>query len=286
MKINKSLYPYPVISDFNDDYKGSSFRLEYELLETGYSTRSLKSKFILTDKKLLEMIENKTAHYVLHVECPLTSFRESYNLNDTNEIITLNDENFSNLVEVNGLIVLNNDLEYYKNCNFNSDFYGDNYVIKNLRKGSILGVTLTQEIRIISENNIREDIPSIINVAISNNPLMSVDLDSDVILIKLPKKEYERYIKLSGTIYSDIILSAIFYPAIIYALDNLSSNLVGDLNLDWCKVFESKLNEKNISIDDINKKHSSVELAQKILENPIERSLVDLEKEIERDEIL
>ncbi len=285
MKIGSDyLYPYPVLNDFSEDYIRSTFGVNYHIKEKGFKTKIVVANFILVDEVIEGMISENKASMVLHLECPRTSYRKVFKLakeQNTTEII-IDDQIMKHKLEMTGIIVVNQEIKVYKNDNINPDYYGDNYEIRNLDRGNIIAISLTQEIDIPASDDDFERVSSVINVGLSKDEYMSVDMDGDIIIIKLPEKQYNQYYTLSGTEYSSIVMTSTIFPSLIHVLDRMSSkdNLV-DPELTWYQVVEKKLKTKGIMIEDINEVHSSVKLAQMLLEDPLERALGELQTKAE-----
>lgn len=286
MIIGKGFYPYPVLSDFTDDYVSSIFDIDYNVETIGFESRYVKAEVTLEDEIIEDMIRKKEAILAIHLECPRTSYRQLYSLdkNQRDIEIEIDPVNMTNELQLSGVIVANKTISHYSNPNINKEFYGNNYIIRNLSEGDLIGATITQIIEIPMKADDFENISSIINVGESNDNLMSVNYDDDIIVIKLPEKEYESYFRLSGTDYSSIIMTSTILPSLVYILDMISTQQ-GQFNseLTWYKVIEDKLSTKDITIEDINQKISSIELAQMILEVPLKRALDDLAKIVERE---
>lgn len=274
------LYPYPVLNDFNEDYIRSTFSVNYHIREKGFKTKIIVADFILKDEIIEKMISGNKASMILHLECPRTSYRKVFKLakeQNTTEII-IDDQIMKHKLEMTGIIVVNQEIEVYKNKNINPDYYGNDYKIMNLDRGNIIAISLTQEIDIPANDDNFERVSSVINVGLSKDEYMSVEMDGDIIIIKLPEKQYKQYYTLSETEYSSIVMTSTIFPSLIHVLDRMSSkdNPV-DPELTWYQVVEKKLKTKDIMIEDINEAYSSVKLAQMILEDPLERALGELQ---------
>lgn len=287
MRVDNLEFTYPVLSDANNDYVDSYFYVEYELEEKGFQNKDLVVTIILKDEIIENMIEYNEAKIVLHVECPNTSYRKLYSVNKHNRVIKINiDKNrMREKVEVNVFIILNKDKYEYYNPKFNEEIFGKDYVVYNLDRGAILATTYTQSIKIESDNEDFEKISSIINVGQSKDNFMEVNLDNDVLLVTLPKDEYKNYVMLSDMVYQNIVMTSVIYPALVYVLDAMGdeSRRGAFLDKDWYRVIEQKLLLKEIYVEDINEKHSSLKLAQMILESPLERALESLVEELGRE---
>lgn len=282
MKISSNyMYPYPILTSFNDDYKDSYFDVEYHLKEIGMESKKIIANFILKNDKIEQFIKEDKARIILHLECPITSYRTIIECPREGKEVSffVNNKLMKDSLELTSLIVANKEISRYENDSINKDIYGKSYQINNLEKGSLLGASITQIIKLTSDKDDFERISSIINVGIYKDDYMSVDTDQDIILVKLPEKLYKQYNKFSDGKLSDIIMSATILPSLIYVLDIMGSEEHQiDSELIWFKVIRDKLLTKNIEIEDINKGYPSYTLAQMILENPLERAFENLEE--------
>lgn len=280
------MYPYPILTSFNDDYIDSYFDVEYHLKEIGMESKKIIANFILRNDKIEEFIKEDKARIILHLECPITSYRTIIECprEDREVSFFINNKLMKESLELTSLIVANKEISRYENDSINKDIYGINYQVKNLEKGSLLGASITQIIELTSDKDDFERISSIINVGIYKDDYMSVDIDQDIILVKLPENLYKQYNKFSNNNFSDgklsdIIMSATILPSLIYVLDMMGSEEHQvDSELIWFKVIRDKLLTKNIEIEDINTVYPSYILAQMILENPLERAFEHLEE--------
>lgn len=288
MKINSLYFPYPVLSNYNNDYLGSFFDVAYEIIEKGFNSQSILIKFKLEDSNIENMIAKGQASMMAHIECSVTSYRKVYRLSkyDKEIEIPIDSDKMRNKVEISTFIILNEDLEEYRNNSINKLIYGEEYIARNLEKGNILAAVYTIDLHIDVEADDFESISSIIRVGESKDKFLEVDLDGDIILVKMPKKQHEQYVKLSGGVYSDIIMTSTILPSLVHVLDMLGDKRYRGVysDLTWYRVIKSKLLLKDIDIEDINDGYSSLKLAQMILESPLERALDSIEAEVEREE--
>lgn len=282
MKISsRYIYPYPVLASFNDDYEEGNFEVEYQLKEIGMESIKVVANFILKNEKIEQLILEDKARIILHLECPITSYRTILECpKECREVsFNINNKLMKKNLELTSLIVTNEKIPSYRNSGINKNIYGDDYQVKNLEKGSLLGVSITQIVELRDDNDDFERISSIINVGIYKDDFMSINIDQDIIIVKLPEKLYKQYNRFSNGKLSDIIMSATILPTLIYVLDMMGlENSHVDSELIWFKVIRDKLLTKNIKIEDINTRYPSFKLAQMILENPLERAFNHIEE--------
>lgn len=75
MEIKNRLFPYPVLCDNNDDYIESKFDVTVTK-EEKLNDIILHFDIELDNTELLSLIREGKAEYVMHIECPYTSYRK------------------------------------------------------------------------------------------------------------------------------------------------------------------------------------------------------------------
>ena len=74
-------------------------------------------------------------------------------------------------------------------------------------------------------------------------------------------------------------MTSTILPALIYVIDKMPN--FEDRELNWYKVINSKFESQNIDIVGGNTGYTSLELAQMLLEDPLERAFENLDKNVE-----
>lgn len=273
MKIKNNFYTYPVLSSYNNDYVNSVFDVSYEIVDDGFGVNYIEITTILSDSKLEDFLDKGIVGLYVHVECPSTSYREMERFDNIDRVrIPINEMVMQNRLEINTFILLDRDVEEYSSYNFNPDLFNKYFTILNLEKGSILASSITKEITIENSADLFRNLSSIISVALSSKgDYMEVNYDSDVIMIYLPEKMYKEYIVLSNTGLGTLVLTSTVMPALIYVMDLMYTR--GNEENQWYKVIKQKLEENEIDISQINDRYTSIELFQRIFQNPLSKAL-------------
>ncbi len=73
MDIRRRLYPYPVLSNYTDDYINSTFCVEV-LAEKGIREINFNISLKLVNDEIKQMINDGIMEYVVHIECPQTCY--------------------------------------------------------------------------------------------------------------------------------------------------------------------------------------------------------------------
>ena len=160
----------------------------------------------------------------------------------------------------------------------NPDLYGADYVFPDLSVGDPLAIAFTKSLDIEDTNNFTK-LSSIIKVTENSQAdVTSVDLDQDIILIKMPSKQYKFYVESQCYGFGETMLNGVILPALIYVLDTIVNGDTVDDTLQWYQVIESKCEKLGHNLDSVadNKDISTIELAQLILNDPMDKMMNEL----------
>lgn len=289
MKLKADLFPYPVLNTAMDDYANNdafSSRIEWEQLSL--SKIKLSISFRLEDKEIQYLIESEKAVYAVHLEGISSSYRRLFLVPNKHEDIeiTLSAEEVAGKIEVNFMILANNKILDYKNSNFNSDYFPDDYVVRRLDKGDIIAFDTMAELNIEYSNKENPGAKSMIRVAMWEEDFMNVDLEGDVIKVNLPEKSYNAYFKLSNSdkIKEKLLLVAIVLPSLTFTIEQIKSNPGDWSSRKWYEALENLLDKLGITMMELGER-DSMEVAQKLLDMPLEKALDDfLQAEVGNDD--
>lgn len=272
MKINNSLYPYPVLSSFNDDYIDSKFEVSYNLNEID-GLKTLEARFDCTEPSILQLIEDGHACYFLHIECTQTAFRKILETRKERLEFNIDPKQLRGVVELNSLIVAKDNHLKLNSTQMNPIYEGREF---DVEFGDVIAATLTSKLNIEDSLNDFRSMSSIMKVAFSKNEFMEVNTDSDLIYVRLPEKQYNSYVHFAMSKYQNLVLSAVIFPALIHVLNLMPKLLDESESLKWFEVIHGRLLKMNLDVESINNQISSIELAQKILQNPLDRAFEEI----------
>ncbi|WJP97268.1 hypothetical protein [Macrococcus bovicus] len=280
MKLINSLYPYPVLSSFDNDYiDDSDFCTEVKLIEsTPYKPAKVKIKFVLKDKFLEELVAAKQAAFFIHVESPRAVYRELIKVtsSEDTQIIIIDPKKMRHNVEITPLLLTTNSLKNFINPNINKELFGSNYVFPILSSGYPLAVDKTKIIEIVDKDDF-SSVSSIIKVGKTKEKLMNIELEDDYLFVRLPEKQYKKYVTFKDM--PEALLSSIIFPSLVYVFESISKHGREPYeNYKWFNVLEKKFSNMGFSIDQIiSQEISSIVLAQKVLVDPLQRMFNEIE---------
>lgn len=225
----------------------------------------MEQVFDLDNDSLSQLIEGGRAEYVMHIYCKGTMFREVRRFSKAiAEAVVLPANNLRDRVEVDFFVCANAHLEGYENTQAHSDYAGYKFPVD---KGAILayggqGVFYAnktpEELKAISSfMNIDSDDKA-------DGPMYN-DYDGDKITVFLSKNDYRRYQEVKKNDEAvDILHSAIVLPALMQAIVEVQDDDSEFKNRKWYGILKDRVTE--------TKEEQPMRVAQKILENPLNRS--------------
>ena len=288
MEIKYRLYPYPVLWNKNDDYKKpSKFLAEVEAKEN-FKNIKLKINFLLKDKEIENLIKENKAEYVVHIEATSTYFRELISTREAEINYDLKDNDILGRLQMSFFILAKEDILDYKNSNFNEDYSGESF---NLKKGNIIAIADSYRFDIEKNEDNLEKVSSIFSICQKETVEqtgMTVDMNSEKIRIALNKTDYINYHQLSQNSNNiNIINSIIIFPALIFIFEQLKKDFDENDFVDykWFRALRKIFEKNNQSLNkDLLENELSIDLAQKILNYPIERAFNSLKDENDGDD--
>lgn len=275
MKLNTEL-PYPVLSKDNDHYVNSTFDVEVEVKKV-FGEIVIDANFLLENSGIESLIAKGKACYVLHIECPQTSYR-TVKKSLTNHLTINIDENIlRNKIDVHPLIVANDRIENYTNSNWN-EFYASLAI--TFEKGNILASSDAIELILHEDSTEKQNLPSIVTIRrVEKIEFMSVDLGMEQIIIELPQKLYNQYAQYGNTRLKETILTLVILPCLIDVFHTLKEDSSSFEDYHWYQVLMQIFENNHLSFTKvINEEISVMEAAQRVLRNPLIASFKEIDK--------
>ena len=288
MEIKYKLYPYPVLWNKNDDYKmPSEFSAEIKT-EENFKNTKLKIKFFLKDKEIEKLIRENKAEYVVHIEGTRTYFRDFISTRETEITYDLKDRDILGKLEINFFILAKQDIRGYRNDNFNEDYSSEAF---NLKKGNIIAIADGYRFDIEKNDDELGKISSIFSICKKETVEqtgMTVDMSYEKIRIGLNITDYVNYSQLSQNPNKvDSVNSIIIFPALIYIFEQLKKDFTETdyTEYKWFRALENIFKKNGQELNkELLENEISIDLAQRVLNYPIERAFNSLTDEDEGDD--
>lgn len=282
MKLNKGLASYPILISGDDDYIDSHFDAEVKQ-NIEFGKIKIGVDFITDNQGLKKLIEENKASYVVHFECSLLGYRKFLMTTNENNDYYIDLNEVDSKVEVSTFIIATQDIKKYYNNKFNWE-YGQDGI--DIDKGNILAIGPTYTIDVNHGKEGFKKISDIISIKQDSNiekGEYSVALEGDVIIIYVNENIKNQYY-IHGKKYLYNIISMIMVPSMIYILNYMKNNKEGLEEYRWFKIIEKLLKENGVEVeqlrnDESSGKYSIFELAQKIFKYPLEKGIIELNRE-------
>ena len=284
MKIRGRLAPYPLLAKTNDSYRKSSFDGIAELKASGGELR-LEFRAVLRCTSLRNLVRAGLAGYALHVESPVTSYRRLFEFNDAPFHLTLAADEVRGSLQVTPFVVAKAAIEGYASDDFHEVYEGQAF---SFARGHILAVDQTTEF-LLQAHDERETLPSIVRVEPlgreAGEAALRVDCGSDYIVARLPQGMYDAYRRYAKGVYSATFLSCVVQPALTAALEKLQGGLRAgeEPRTRWQRVLVHLLEEEKIDV--AAKDAEPLAVAQRLLRDPLNRAVQELEDLAQREEV-
>jgi hypothetical protein len=275
MKISTS-YPYPVLYINNDDYVDSSFNTKIDIQES-FGEVKISVEFVIINNGIVRLVEDNAAVYLIHVECPQTSFRNAFSGNNKTLEISIPTEQLRGKILIHSFINANQRIEGYTNELLN-EWFKD--IPVTFEKGNILAIGDAIETTLFEDNSELMNLPSIVKVRKSHkNEFMEVDLHSNVITVSLPDYEYNQYATNAKSGLKNTILSTVILPSLVFVFSKLKDSREDLEEYTWYQVLEKIFVENNHRLEDVGTDSlSALKAAQLVLRKPLKASFKEIEK--------
>lgn len=275
MDIRYKLYPHPVLITDTDDYVNSSFQFAVDV-KKGIREIRFSFRMDLQNDGMTQLIRDGFAEYLIHIECPQTCYREVVKSDEAVCSKNIQEKDLNGKVSICAFVVAKKEMPAYSNSDFNPDYEG---VTFSIERGSILAIGGQYDLDIVKDTEELAKIPSIFTIckyAADTDASMKIDIDGDKIVIALSDSSFENY-KLLTNMPSliSVFHAMIIVPALIYVFETLRREDLEDYeNRRWFMAIRRTLAKHDINLTkDVLNEIASYDLAQKLLDLPIDRAL-------------
>lgn len=288
MEIKNRLFPYPVLCVENDDYENCSFDVNTKVKE---DINDIVLDFDIrleNNEELQWLIRDGYAQFVIHIECSSTAFRTMVTSVGNKKSVRIPKARVNNVISLLGMIVAEKDIVGFKSKLLNEDY--DEEI--NFSRGAILAyrnlpkVYVTKNYEELAGDNSFFTVIKRTDIEEAESLPVVYDITDAKIKILVSEKTYDEYIKYHANPTMQPLLNTLLVmPAIAHMVDELRN--CGDIErfkpLYWFqKISKScKLQGKDFVNDIIDSDLPCVEVAQAMLQMPIERAFECLSRVIE-----
>lgn len=291
MEIKNRLFPYPILCNENDDYVDSYFYGKCELKEE-ISDLVLDFDLFLENNEELEwLIRDGYAEYAVHIECSYTGFRTVIKKAGNHFSYRIPKSKVNVEIEIVCAIVASKQIVSFESNNLNED-YEDEEI--SFARGAILAyynlpkiyVTKNYE-ELTGENAFFTIIKRVKTDEQEINPVI-YDINGSKIKILVDEEIYNEYAKYHTNPNMEALMSSLLVmPAIMYMIETVREEGIENIDkykpLYWYQKISKacKLQGQDFYRDYLATNKTCIEIAQQLLQNPINRAFDGLAKVIE-----
>ncbi len=275
MKLSDRMrYPHPVLSEFSADYVTGEFRCTFEQQMTLEGELKIVADLALNSKDLQSLVADQHAAVGYFVVCRRTYF------NFLQKAPLGRSEKFFDVSKLFGTVVVRpavwtlDAVENFTSPLINKEF-GE---AVSLPKGAV--IALGPEFRFSVDKKKFKPFESIFELAENADVTpgtVLVDSTRDRITILSEPKTHKAIASMRDmNAGKDLLLSAVYMPAIMDVLASLQSGDSGMAGRKWYRVFKAKCDE--LGIDPANPNQSTLSVAQKLLREPLKKTITVAER--------
>ena len=282
MRLRNRCYTYPVLSNDSNYYIGSAFVNDVDMINRGFEV-TFYFKVNIDNDELEQMLNDGDIVIVHHIECPKTSYRQAVETSNTEDTVSIGIGMIDNRIEIISFLVASKDIKSYKNESFSNFYKGFAF---NINRGGIMAIGDEYTFHVTKTHDELKEATSIFSIVQdldSNNKSIQYILDKDKIIIKISKEAYELYVRLSSNKdIQPIMHSMIIVPGLIYILQILQQDREELFRYEerrWFRALRKACRLQDVDIENMVDV-DVVELAQKLLDNPLNRAFEYLKSDM------
>lgn len=270
MKMNDNMrYPHPVLSEYSEDYVTGEFGCDFIQQMTAEGELKLTANLSLSSKELNELIEAQKAAAGYFLICRRTYF------NFLQQVPLGNSEKYFDASKLFGTVIVRPAIwTLTEVMNFSSPLIHKEFGMSvALPKGAV--IALGPEFRFSIDKKKFKPFESIFELAQDPNiepGTVSVDPFQERITILAEPKTYKDLAAMRDVHkVRDILLNAVYMPAVMDVLALLQAGETGLTGKNWYRVFKAKCDDLGIDPAAANK--SPLYIAQKLLKTPLKKTI-------------
>lgn len=267
MKRRERSYPHPVLGN-GDDVPGAAFQTSIAM-STDNQMLYIDVDATCSCRSMNEMIRERKAAFVAHVECGTTFYRKAYTFFENSAQIAIPSDALADVVEVNTFIRAVETITAYNIPEIHPDYQD---AVFKIEKGDILGIGDGYTFSLDNNYDALSNVGSIMQINESDRndgAPMEADFWQDKIVIYLSKRDFKDYRLLrQHKELADTLTTTIVLPVLMEAIKQIKSAPDLKESCRWATVLERRIERLKLNLDD-----QELILAQKLLEAPVRRTL-------------
>ena len=274
--------PHPLLTPLSDDVTPNTFELSCPpgSVAADESFWKVTGRILHQCPELQAFVDNGTARFGIHVECPRTFYRQWFPQESAEINLVLPSTAVRGRVELLAFCVAVKDIDDYRLAGQHADYEGASFKVN---PGDYLAIAQHREFDAFLDLDPIRKISSILNVKDSEERSKGpaeIFLDDQRIEVELSQEDFDSYKQLrADPTVRGLLVNSVVFPAILHAVNYLCSMTPGDrdaakADLRWCRSLVARLDKDGVSLDSGPEK--VFRATQEILKEPIHRGIDNL----------
>ena len=271
MKIlpNKT-FPHPVLSQHADDYPKRGFQptINFSLQD---DSPVLDVHFQLNEEKILSLVENGKAAYVMEILCPATYLRRIFHTCEKSVQCKFGERELYKQVEVNAFVTCTESAEGFSSPNFNKEFGDAKF---ELRAGDVLAAAPPQYYW--WDTSFRAPLHSVVDIVADrtvSRGMSVIDTSGQKIQIRMCESDKGRFAVMRQSKELKRYAMFVYFSAIAEVLRRMVAG-GEDESTKWYRAVEYKITAMGKKIDQSADPYM---LAQELFRKPLSFILPKME---------
>lgn len=281
MQIKERHFPYPVMAPWSDDLIFNADCSLEPSVDQHNNRYILSYSVTIGNQTIQQLLSEKKALLVMHVECSNTLFRSPFELDVLNDRgnskgeLELSADDIFGSTEASILVISKENITNYQPDGLHLDYQG---ISCELVKGDIIAALATYKFTLFQDYDRLKQLSSIITFKKDEENKtgpITIDFNSDKLIAMLPSKLHDQYLELKDNkSCSSILTSMLVIPVLTEGLTEILNNWdnKGSISEKWFNILWQKLEDMKIDL----KSTSPFVAAQTILDLPYGRSSEEL----------
>lgn len=277
------LLPYPLLASWTDDYVNATFEaiIPPAVLNNTVDI-NISIQYQLTSEALLNLIQEGQARYAAQVTCPSTFTRECY-LPDRHDLLILPAGEYAKELNITPYVVAIADIVGFIAEEHAEEIREVTPEGFDLPVGTILA--LGDQTRItLDEQGSTDSVIDLVSNKQTKAGSFQIDLEGNRLEIHVNPKDKNKIKTLRQQGPNSTEQAALFPALYLHVVAEALRNLPDYPDTNWAQTMRRSLELRQIDVEDEELKSNSLQYAQELMEQPMERMLTAFTNRDEQEE--
>lgn len=290
MRVKDVVQVYPVLRENKNSYADGNFKMNLKEVSPvsngGAAGLKLTVQLELNQPSIKEEIDNGNATLAVHLECPVSFYRELFQITEPEFSVVIPANQIQTSLEVSGFVLSTKKISSFAPMGLKPIAQGLNF---DVPKAAFLATAPTQIIDLEREPNPIKRVDSAICIVRGDKDQqgMTLDLEEDRIQIVMNPEEYYNYnrVKASPDKLQSIRMGIVL-PALVATVSRMAENEeIRSLYSDRAWYQALGMQSKDVGMGDISdwSVTDAFVIAQALIGNPVKEFLQEALTELEEE---